>query len=760
MPSEADKSLRRCFIRIKLSFFNLPWEQKLVSELLEANIITSEQANRILCEDIPSSFKKRDRVDRFFSALLQQNSYKAFIQFLTNIQLEGRDLGEIEGLSRFCKDLKFEVGKYLSLVYIYSDLEKQMMKLRSHSNTDNASNLNREESDNSNIQENNSTKGSGATAVANPSSSVTENNIVMTSESSKNTEIQPETEELPSVTVPASDLRVTEPSIRPDSLGIDRREQTEREESYFYHENMSKQFNGPPRFWDDQRNGRIQPRNNRHSEGGHKHSQSSHFDHKTHEARFNRQGTIHRQQFPSYGPEDLNNRREGFDFNRPLTLASYSGTAQGGICSTRAEYAARPTEIHNGTLSNYSPEEVSRAIEWLKLNDGRAIQQNFSAVHEQRDGDLPRTQHQQPYYSTPLEYATCQASQGPVTYNQHTQQPPGPSYANYNAQQDNQNKSHCRSFNHVKAMSVPKYSGPAEAKTPYDFLIELEKYRLITGTHEEVMLREVIPVALEGHAYTWYRFESKNQNFRDWEDFSCRFRREFQVLGYEHELSRELESRTQSPKEPLTAYIRVILEYFDRIGTQPSEEEVIKRVKRGMHPEYLQILQGRPVRSIKELMSAAVEAQEVIKQLRTYRPPPSGLAVEPTLQWRQIDLENGNYRNEGRFSQVGPEIVNPRLHPHAIDPYAYYHAEGQRKSVKFSDTGYGPGSERVVRSNSPNTYRGSHEQVRSPNRPQTPPVSSRRCYNCNSEDHVRSNCPALLSAVPGNGQDPGCPIRK
>jgi len=65
------------------------------------------------------------------------------------------------------------------------------------------------------------------------------------------------------------------------------------------------------------------------------------------------------------------------------------------------------------------------------------------------------------------------------------------------------------------------------------------------------MVREFIRLAIEGHAITWYRFEIRNQIFSDRKDFKCRFHREFQVIGYKHELSRELESRTQSPKEPL-----------------------------------------------------------------------------------------------------------------------------------------------------------------------------------------------------------------
>jgi len=95
-----------------------------------------------------------------------------------------------------------------------------------------------------------------------------------------------------------------------------------------------------------------------------------------------------------------------------------------------------------------------------------------------------------------------------------------------------QGRAQSRNFNHMKTLSVPRYSGPAESKTPYDFIVELKKYQILTGTSDEVMLQGVIPLALEGQGFYWFRFE-RNQPFLSWEDFTSRFRREFQVLGYE-----------------------------------------------------------------------------------------------------------------------------------------------------------------------------------------------------------------------------------
>jgi len=42
-----------------------------------------------------------------------------------------------------------------------------------------------------------------------------------------------------------------------------------------------------------------------------------------------------------------------------------------------------------------------------------------------------------------------------------------------------------------------------------------------------------------------------------------------------------------------------------------------------MHPEYLKLLQVKWTGSIRELMTAAAEAQEGIKAFRNYKPPPT-----------------------------------------------------------------------------------------------------------------------------------------
>jgi len=68
---------------------------------------------------------------------------------------------------------------------------------------------------------------------------------------------------------------------------------------------------------------------------------------------------------------------------------------------------------------------------------------------------------------------------------------------------------------HLKEALIPKYSGAMEKKSPYDFLIELEKYMSITRSSPEFIVYKVVPIALTGVAFDWYRFELDNVGFRD-----------------------------------------------------------------------------------------------------------------------------------------------------------------------------------------------------------------------------------------------------
>jgi len=89
--------------------------------------------------------------------------------------------------------------------------------------------------------------------------------------------------------------------------------------------------------------------------------------------------------------------------------------------------------------------------------------------------------------------------------------------------------------------------------------MELERFQRALGYDENAMLNYVLPVSLTHEAYRWYREEYP---FNTWEEFKTKLRAEFQAVGYKEDLRREIEDRTQGPDEPLTVYIRIIMDYY------------------------------------------------------------------------------------------------------------------------------------------------------------------------------------------------------
>jgi hypothetical protein len=360
----------------------------------------------------------------------------------------------------------------------------------------------------------------------------------------------------------------------------------------------------------------------------------------------------------------------------------------------------------------------------------------------------------------------------------------------------------------LKAAEIPHYKGAEETQTPYDFLIELDKYKSVSRSSDDFMINEIAPLALQGQAFHWYRFESSYAPFIDYEDFKVRFRKEFQPLGYAPELSRELELRTQGPTESLTVFIRVIVDYYKRLGQNPSDAELVSRIKRQMHPEYMQALQGKVITTLRELMNAAFDAQEVIKAFRAYRPPPIAPGVEPSLQWKPMDSSHYQSNNHVSTFTSLPDRASAILHPHAIDPYTFFHAESQpatsqtfqRKTVAFSDNQNQRNNNSDFRSNNQNQRNNSDFQSNNQNqrnnndfrsnnqtfqnnrpnndfrpsspitstpRPSTPVAArpstptTRACYNCGNPDHLLPACPLPRNSprLPGNSLPPS-PARK
>jgi hypothetical protein len=278
----------------------------------------------------------------------------------------------------------------------------------------------------------------------------------------------------------------------------------------------------------------------------------------------------------------------------------------------------------------------------------------------------------------------------------------------------------------LRPADIPRYTGLPSERTPYDFLIELEKFKFISRSSDVHMLGKVVPLALSDRAYTWYRFEQEIREFADWDDFKRRFRREFQTTYYDQKLRRMMEDRFQGPDESLVSYIRTVLSYYERLeNVKPPDSEKIDFIKRHLHPDYRNFLQGQKFTTIAELIEAAFEAQEAINLQESYRVPTSAPSIEPSLQYQPKE------------SLVKPSASSLR----SSDTYASVAGGSVQKHVNFrAEPIFRQASQSEQRFRSASPAPNSRPGSASSNRSQSP-GEPRRCYLCNSTDHMRRDCP-------------------
>jgi hypothetical protein len=378
----------------------------------------------------------------------------------------------------------------------------------------------------------------------------------------------------------------------------------------------------------------------------------------------------------------------------------------------------------------FSSENVSRPS-----NSSRGLQ--YSSARFNSEPNLVSAFASNPGYSNPNPPQVTFESSGASHSEWNAFAPPNDQRVNMDRQNAQLPKR--SSSLQLRATDIPRYAGSSSEKTPYDFLIELEKFKTISRTSDLAMLCEVVPLALTDDAYVWLHLENERLPFVSWHDFRRRFRREFQISDYNQKLRRMMEDRFQGPDETLVSYIRTVINFYERLDDRPTSEwEKIEFINRHMHPEFRRALQGCRFNTISEMIEAAFEAQETINLQGSYQVPSTAPSIEPSLQYRPKQVGTRPLQSVLRSGEPQNTYVPKHVN---------FSTENRQRQASSSSSQFRPVSPAPFNPNNrPNSAAS--------NRSQSPGVP-RLCYHCNGSDHLKRDCPMLSdNRRPENSRTP------
>lgn len=175
-----------------------------------------------------------------------------------------------------------------------------------------------------------------------------------------------------------------------------------------------------------------------------------------------------------------------------------------------------------------------------------------------------------------------------------------------------------RLFNALK-IDLPTFCGRSDSCPADVFLQQVQRYARAAHHTNQWLLIEVMPVVLVGDAEQWW---AGRGGYAIWSTFQVDFLRAFGQPDRARRLRQELDARTQHPEEDFGSFVRVIAAYYERLGSQETEEEKIERVLSQSTPFCRQMLWGRNFKSLTELENVGPEIQELVWRNQNYKPPP------------------------------------------------------------------------------------------------------------------------------------------
>lgn len=166
------------------------------------------------------------------------------------------------------------------------------------------------------------------------------------------------------------------------------------------------------------------------------------------------------------------------------------------------------------------------------------------------------------------------------------------------------------------------------------FLLRLEELCETRNISESRLFQGAAELFV-GDALTWFR--SVKSSLTDWSCLKTLLLKEYLQVDFDERLLREIRSRTQGSDESVSLYIAIMLNYFNLLSKQISEEEKIKIIRFNLKPQISTALALEIFSTISDLKERCKVLEYSFYRASEYQEPPkvSKSTLAPDLAYKQ-----------------------------------------------------------------------------------------------------------------------------
>lgn len=276
-----------------------------------------------------------------------------------------------------------------------------------------------------------------------------------------------------------------------------------------------------------------------------------------------------------------------------------------------------------------------------------------------------------------------------------------------------------------------EFSGKESAET---FIERLRDGRQLMPVPDAQLL-SCLTFFMSGIALAWYR-DSRDQ-WRSFDEFDVAFRTRFINRNYEHDLEREILTRTQGEYEPVADYLTCLHALISRVKPPWSEFKALDCMYHNMQPRLRLVIRLHEIGNFAQLQRSAVQAEEVYLSAQSFYPPP--------LPERSFNSELAYHPPKSSRSRLRPQASATAVSDFPdSDTTAFVPSKGNvvvSKSRPLNLTNSSNTRNQTRVSSFPKVTKITRTE---PARAVTPEVNDENspvCWNCDKPGHYPDQCP-------------------